>query len=127
MKKDVAEFVSKCLVCQKVKVEHGKPTGLMQRIELPTSKWEHIAMDFVTGLPKNQKGNDVICVIVDRLTKATHFIAFRINLSMVDMTKKYINEAAWGPNIYILSRIETHVSLRDFGIVYKKPWDQNSS
>jgi len=92
MKKDIAEFVAKCLVCQQVKIEHGKPAGLMQRIELPTWKWEHIAMDFVVGLPRNQKGNDAIWVIVDRLTKAAHFIAFRVGLSMLEMSKKYIQE-----------------------------------
>lgn len=27
--KDIAEFVAQYLVCQQVKVEHGKPTGLM--------------------------------------------------------------------------------------------------
>ena len=35
MKKDVAEFVAKCLICQQVKAENQKPSGLMQRIEIP--------------------------------------------------------------------------------------------
>ena len=35
MKKDVAEFVAKCLICQQVKTENQKPSGLMQRIEIP--------------------------------------------------------------------------------------------
>jgi len=35
MKKDVADFVSKCLVCQQVKVEHQKPAGLLQPNEIP--------------------------------------------------------------------------------------------
>src|SRR5262249_2763825 len=35
MKKDIAEFVSRCLVCQQVKAEHQRPSGLMQRIEIP--------------------------------------------------------------------------------------------
>ena len=29
MKIDVADWVSKCLMCQKVKVEHQKPSGLL--------------------------------------------------------------------------------------------------
>ncbi|WRX08485.1 Integrase zinc-binding domain - like 4 [Theobroma cacao] len=49
LKRDVAEFVSKCLVCQQVKAEHQKPARLLQPLPVPEWKWEHIAMDFVTG------------------------------------------------------------------------------
>jgi hypothetical protein len=35
MKRDVAEFVSKCLICQQVKAEHQRPASLFQRIEIP--------------------------------------------------------------------------------------------
>ncbi|GJZ70667.1 putative nucleotidyltransferase, ribonuclease H [Tanacetum coccineum] len=40
MKKDVAEFVAKCLTCQKVKIEHQKASGLLQQLEIPVLKWE---------------------------------------------------------------------------------------
>ena len=50
MKKDVAEFVSKCLTCQQVKLEHQRPAGLLQPLPIPEWKWDMIAMDFVTGL-----------------------------------------------------------------------------
>ena len=44
MKKDVAEFVSRCLVCQQVKVEHQSPGGLLVLLKVPqgsgrTSLW----------------------------------------------------------------------------------------
>ena len=58
MKKDVADFVSRCLVCQQVKAEHQRPAGLHQNIEIPEWKWERITMDFVTGLPRTPKGFD---------------------------------------------------------------------
>ncbi|GAU40783.1 hypothetical protein TSUD_26630 [Trifolium subterraneum] len=77
MKTEIAEFVSRCIVCQQVKIEHQKPTGPLQPLEIPEWKWEHITMDFVTGLPRNQKGEDSIWVIVDRLTKSAHFIAVK--------------------------------------------------
>lgn len=37
-KRDVANFVSKCLNCQKVKVEHLRPGGTSQEIALPLWK-----------------------------------------------------------------------------------------
>jgi len=47
MKKDKAEFVYACLVCQKSKIEHQKPSGLMQPLFVPEWKWDSISMDFV--------------------------------------------------------------------------------
>ncbi|GJU06304.1 putative reverse transcriptase domain-containing protein [Tanacetum coccineum] len=35
MKADIATYVSKCLTCVKVKVEHQKPSGLLQQPEIP--------------------------------------------------------------------------------------------
>jgi len=51
IKKKVAEYVDKCLTCQKVKAEHQHPMGELQPLEIPTWKWDSISMDFVMGLP----------------------------------------------------------------------------
>ena len=56
MKKDVADVVSKCLVCQQVKAEHQKPPGTFHPLPIPEWKGEHITMDFVIGLPRAQAG-----------------------------------------------------------------------
>ena len=77
VKKDVAEFVSKCLTCQQVKAEHQAPSGMLQPLSIPVWKWEWITMDFLIGLPRTLKGNDVVWVIVDRLTKSAHFVPIR--------------------------------------------------
>ncbi|GJQ91651.1 retrotransposon protein, putative, ty3-gypsy subclass [Tanacetum coccineum] len=52
MKQDVATFVSKCMTCQQVKIEHQRASGLLQPLEIPVWKWDEISMDFVTGLQK---------------------------------------------------------------------------
>ncbi|XP_015960421.1 uncharacterized protein LOC107484334 [Arachis duranensis] len=39
MKGDVATVASKCLTCQKVKIEHQKPSGMIQPLEIPQLKW----------------------------------------------------------------------------------------
>ncbi|OAY81215.1 Transposon Ty3-G Gag-Pol polyprotein [Ananas comosus] len=70
MKKEVADFVAKCLTCQQVKAEHRLPAGKLQSLPIPVWKWERITMDFIVGLPRSQAGHDAIWVIVDRLTKS---------------------------------------------------------
>ncbi|GJS92192.1 putative nucleotidyltransferase, ribonuclease H [Tanacetum coccineum] len=79
MKQDVATFVSKCMTCQQVKIEHQRASGLLQPLEIPMWKWDEISMDFVTGLPTTQKRHDAIWVVVYRLTKSAHFLPIRKN------------------------------------------------
>ena len=38
MKKDIAEYVARCLTCQRVKTEHQKPGGLLQPLTIPIWK-----------------------------------------------------------------------------------------
>ncbi|GJR22647.1 putative reverse transcriptase domain-containing protein [Tanacetum coccineum] len=52
-----------------VKAEHQRPSGLLQQPVIPEWKWERIAMDFGTKLPRTSSGHDAIWVIMDRLTK----------------------------------------------------------
>ncbi|GKA19478.1 putative reverse transcriptase domain-containing protein, partial [Tanacetum coccineum] len=62
MKRDIAEYVSRCLTCSKIKVEHQKPSGLLQQPEIPEWKWEKITMDLVTKLPRSSSGYDAIWI-----------------------------------------------------------------
>ena len=78
MKKRVARYVRQCDTCQRIKIEHKKPGGSLQPLEIQKWKWEHITIDFVMGLPKSPKGNDAIWVIVDRLTKSAHFLVMKV-------------------------------------------------
>ena len=53
-------------------------------------------MDFITKLPCTDKGNDVIWVIVDRLTKSAHFLAIRESSSTEKLADLYVCEiVAW--------------------------------
>ncbi|WMV50693.1 hypothetical protein MTR67_044078 [Solanum verrucosum] len=49
-------------------------------------------MDFITGLPRTHKKYDSIGVIVDRVTKSSHFLAVKTTDSVEDYAKLYINE-----------------------------------
>jgi hypothetical protein len=49
-------------------------------------------MDFLVGLPRTQAGYDAIWVIVDRLSKAPHFIPIKVKYSLEKLTELYLQE-----------------------------------
>ncbi|WMV32386.1 hypothetical protein MTR67_025771 [Solanum verrucosum] len=89
MKKYITEFVAKCQNCQQIKYEHQRPIGLLQKMPISEWKWERIAMDFLVGLIGKY---DSIWVVVDRLTKSTHFIPGRTDYSAQQLAKVYVKE-----------------------------------
>jgi len=59
-------------------------------MKIPEWKWEEVEMDFIVGLPRTQTGYDSIWVIVDRLTKVTHFIPIKITYSGTKLVELYM-------------------------------------
>ncbi|KAL2233225.1 UNVERIFIED_CONTAM: Transposon Tf2-12 polyprotein [Sesamum indicum] len=126
MKKDVAEFVAKCMTCQQVKAEHQAPAGKLRPLSIPEWKWEKITMDFVMGLPRTFRKHDAIWVIVDRLTKSAHFLPVRVTDSLDKLAELYISEIVrlHGVPVSIVSDRDPDLP-HAFGKVYKGNWAQN--
>jgi len=92
MKTDVADYVASCLVCQKAKIEHQRPGGMLEPLDIPQWKWDSISMDFITHLPRSVRGHDSIWVIVDRLTKCAHFLPINQKMNMDRLADLYVRE-----------------------------------
>ncbi|GJZ02328.1 putative reverse transcriptase domain-containing protein [Tanacetum coccineum] len=92
MKAKIAAYVSKCLMCAKVKIEYQKLSGLLVQPEIPQWKWENITMDFVTKLSKTATVQDTIWVIVDPLTKSAHFMPMREDDTLEKLMRQYLKE-----------------------------------
>ncbi|KAL0537629.1 hypothetical protein IC582_026612 [Cucumis melo] len=92
MKREAAEFVSRCLVFQQVKAPRQKPAGLLQPLSIPEWKWENVSMDFITGLPRTLRGFTVIWVVVDRLTKSAHFVPGKSTYTASKWAQLYMSE-----------------------------------
>nr|GFC99008.1 putative reverse transcriptase domain-containing protein [Tanacetum cinerariifolium] len=92
MKRDVATFVSKCLIYHQVKIKHQRASGLLQQLDIPVWKWDEISMDFVTGLSQTQRSHDAIWVVVDRLTKSAHFLPIRKDYSVSRLAEIFQQE-----------------------------------
>jgi hypothetical protein len=94
MKKDVVDYIARCMECQKVKAEHRHPTGLLHPLPISEKKWEVISMDFITGLPRTNKKHDSIMVVVDKLTKDTHFVPVKTMHTTTNIVEISMKEIA---------------------------------
>lgn len=92
MKRDIGNFISGCINCQLVKAEQKILSGFLHPLEVPQWKWESISMDFIDGLPKMRQGFNNIWVIVDRLTKSTHFIPLKSTRTTAKLAELYVRE-----------------------------------
>ncbi|CDR00358.1 unnamed protein product, partial [Oncorhynchus mykiss] len=70
---DTRRFVAACSVCAQTKSGNSPPAGRLRPLPIPSRPWSHIALDFITGLPSSA-GKTVILTVVDRFSKAAHFI-----------------------------------------------------
>nr|GEU72903.1 hypothetical protein [Tanacetum cinerariifolium] len=82
-----------------------RPSGLLQQPKIPEWKWEGVAMDFVSKFLRTSSGHDTIWVIVNRLTKSTHFLPMCEDYKMDRLARLYLNEivARHGVPISIIS------------------------
>lgn len=90
MNKDIQSYIQSCSVCQQCKYETVASPGLEQPLPIPTAVWSDISMDFIDGLP-NPFGKTVILVVVDRLSKAAHFMALSHPYTAASVTQAFLD------------------------------------
>ena len=64
------------------------PYGAPRPLHVPEKPWQHLPVDFVTGLPIS-KGFDAICVFVDRLTKQRHLLPCHTTISVEGLAELF--------------------------------------
>ena len=90
-------------------VQHA-PYRMLQSNDVPDQQWKSIAMDFMTDLPISD-GYDAILVVIDRLTKMSHFISCRKDLKARQFATVFMKE------IIRLHRIPYHI-ITDRGSLF---------
>ena len=84
-KRDVENFVARCLDCKQVKPECKNLGGLLQPIQIPIWKWEVISINFITSLLRTSRQCDSIMVVMEKMNNVAHFILMKTTYSDNDV------------------------------------------
>jgi hypothetical protein len=91
MNMDVQKFVSSCAQCQRNKAGHTPPIGLLHPLEIPKQRWHTVSMDFMGPFPKTARGNDMIMIIVEKLTKRIILQAMKSTDTAAQVARYYFD------------------------------------
>ena len=69
MRSHIRAFVSTCDLCQRNKPYNANTRGIPTPLPIPKRRFDVVALDIVSGFPKDKHGNDAAVVFTDRLTK----------------------------------------------------------
>jgi hypothetical protein len=76
MEAQIRQYVHERDSCQQNKPAGHRQNALLHPLELPSSPWSSISMDFITDLPKSE-GCHTIWVVDNRFTKMAHFVGLK--------------------------------------------------
>lgn len=90
MLKEIQAFIRSCRVCQTCKYNNAASLGLLQPLPIPEAIWSDLSTDFIDGLPSSS-GKTVIFVVVDRLSKAAHFVALQHPYNALTVAQAFLD------------------------------------
>nr|GFA24278.1 retrotransposon-related protein [Tanacetum cinerariifolium] len=90
MRNQIKQHIRQCDTCQRYKPELVPYPGLLQPLPILTSVWAEISIDFIDGLPMS-KERTVIMVIVDRLSKYSHFVPLTYPYTAIQVAQSFLD------------------------------------
>ncbi|GMF42230.1 unnamed protein product [Phytophthora fragariaefolia] len=86
----VRKYVRACEVCQRVKPSPFSQAPL-RSLPTPPERWQSISMNFVFGLPPDNKRRTGIVVFVDRFSKMVHLAAVPVEVTAKQTTRLFVD------------------------------------
>jgi len=114
---DIKHFIQCCTTCQQNKYDTTASPGLLQPLPIPETIWQYIIMDFIEGLPISY-GKQVIFVVVDRLSKAAHFMALSHPYSAKEVAQSFLD------NVFKLHGFPTTITSDRDSVFVSKFWQE---
>ena len=92
---DVGAWVTSCPVCQAVKPRSSYPDGLLNPHTVPSRNWQVVGLDFVTGLPLTEQGNDAFVAFTCKLSKMVHVVPLNFGDSSAKTIARIYFDTVW--------------------------------
>jgi len=90
MSDDIRRFVRNCELCRKSTPWRDGRHGYLRPLPVPSRTWQHLTVDFITGLPLSQ-GNSNLMVVKDRLSKGVVLIPMN-KIETLDVAWAFVRE-----------------------------------
>ena len=85
----VERWVSNCYTYTRITASREARQGVLRLLPIPDRAWKDVSIDFIIYLPKSE-GYDAILVVVCRLTKMKHFIAYKDTYDAEEVSYLYL-------------------------------------
>ena len=102
IKADVKKYIKNCPTCAMGKHDRSRKKRLHQLLQPPEFFFQKPALNFVIGLPESQNPTtginyDMICKIIDGLTKYVKFILCKTTMTAKKLTRLFFKKKNYGP------------------------------
>ena len=97
IKTNVEKYVKNCTTCAIGKHDRSRKKGLHQFLQTPNRPFQKPALDFVIGLPESKNPTtkacyDMICTIMNGLTKYVKFVPCKTIMTTKQLTKLFLKK-----------------------------------
>ena len=88
MSRYIGQYTATCDLCIRTKIQRRLPTGHLEPLPVPDTRWDSISVDFIAELPQSD-GYDAIMVVVDSLCKRAHFLPVNTTITAEGSARKF--------------------------------------